>query len=254
MFDVANDCHITNILERVTYIGKIKYRGEILDGLHEPLVDEGTWNRVQAEIKRRSVKKTVTSSYLLTGLLYCARCGAKMRYQKWGNGTIKIYCYSQQKSRPKLIKDPNCDNEKVNACDLEEIVLKNLFSYTKKIKSTVSENPKPNTSAIEVFKKKYDTLVGKIKRLYNLYAESGDTILLQTIEENKKELQMVENELSIASDVEKGRNEIEQQTKMIANLEESWSLMTIKEKQQALRLCINKVVIDGYNVSIQYNF
>ena len=65
---------------------------------------------------------------------------------------------------------------------------------------------------------------------------------------------MVENELSIASDVEKGRNEIEQQTKMIANLEESWSLMTIKEKQQALRLCINKVVIDGYNVSIQYNF
>ena len=254
MFDVANDCHITNILERVTYIGKIKYRGEILDGLHEPLVDEGTWNRVQAEIKRRSVNKTVTSSYLLTGLLYCARCGAKMRYQKWGNGTIKIYCYSQQKSRPKLIKDPNCDNEKVNACDIEEIVLKNLFSYTKKIKSTVSENPKPNTSAIEVFKKKYDTLVGKIKRLYNLYAESGDTILLQTIEENKKELQMVENELSIASDVEKGRNEIEQQTKMIANLEESWSLMTIKEKQQALRLCINKVVIDGYNVSIQYNF
>lgn len=254
MFDVANDCHITNILERVTYIGKIKYRGEILDGLHEPLIDEETWNRVQAEIKRRSAKKTVTSSYLLTGLVYCARCGSKMRYQRWGKDGLKIYCYSQQKSRPKLIKDPNCDNEKVNAYELEEIVLKNLFSYTKKIKSTVTETTSPNTSAIEVFKKKYDTLVGKIKRLYNLYAESGDTILLQTIEENKKELQMVENELSIASDVEKGRSEIEQQTKMIANLEESWSLMTIKEKQQALRLCINKVVIDGYNVSIQYNF
>lgn len=254
MFDVANDIHISNILERVTYIGKIKYRDEVLDGLHEPLVDEETWNKVQAEIKRRSVKKTVTSRYLLTGLVYCARCGSKMRYQRWGKDGLKIYCYSQQKSRPKLIKDPNCDNEKVNAYELEEIVLKNLFSYTKKIKSTVAETTSPNTSAIEVFKKKYDTLVGKIKRLYNLYAESGDTILLQTIEENKKELQMVENELSIASDVEKGRNEIEQQTKMIANLKESWSLMTIKEKQQALRLCINKVVIDGYNVSIQYNF
>ena len=254
MFDVANDCHITNILERVTYIGKIKFRGEILNGLHEPLVDEETWNRVQAEMKRRAVKKTVTSSYLLTGLVYCARCGAKMRYQKWGKDGLKIYCYSQQKSRPKLIKDPNCDNEKINAFELEEIVLKNLFSYTKKIKSTVPENSSPNTSAIEVFKKKYDTLVSKIKRLYNLYAESGDTILLQTIEENNKELQMVENELSIASSVEKDRREIELQTKTITNLEESWKLMTIKEQQQALRLCINKIVIDGYNVSIQYNF
>lgn len=254
MFDVANDCHITNILERVTYIGKIKFRGEILNGLHEPLVDEETWNRVQAEMKRRAVKKTVTSSYLLTGLVYCARCGAKMRYQKWGKDGLKIYCYSQQKSRPKLIKDPNCDNEKINAFELEEIVLKNLFSYTKKIKSTVPENSSPNTSAIEVFKKKYDTLVSKIKRLYNLYAESGDVILLQTIEENNKELQMVENELSIASSVEKDRREIELQTKTITNLEESWKLMTIKEQQQALRLCINKIVIDGYNVSIQYNF
>ena len=254
MFDVANDCHITNILERVTYIGKIKFRGEILNGLHEPLVDEETWNRVQAEMKRRAVKKTVTSSYLLTGLVYCARCGAKMRYQKWGKDGLKIYCYSQQKSRPKLIKDPNCDNEKINAFELEEIVLKNLFSYTKKIKSTVPENSSPNTSAIEVFKKKYDTLVSKIKRLYNLYAERGDTILLQTIEENNKELQMVENELSIASSVEKDRREIELQTKTITNLEESWKLMTIKEQQQALRLCINKIVIDGYNVSIQYNF
>lgn len=254
MFDVANDCHITNILDRVTYIGKINYRGEILDGLHEPIIDEETWNKVQAERKRRAIKKTVTSSYLLTGLVYCGRCGAKMRYQKWGKDSLKIYCYSQQKSRPKLIKDPDCDNEKIDAFSLEKVVLENLFRYTKNIKSTIKESSSVNTSAMVVFKKKHDTLVGKIKRLYNLYAESGDEILLQTIEENKQELQMIENEISIAEEAEKDKSNIELQSNVIANLENSWQYLTIKEQQQALRLCINKIVVDGYNVSIQYNF
>ncbi|MCM1276988.1 MAG: recombinase family protein, partial [Lachnospiraceae bacterium] len=183
MFDVANDCHIANILDRVTYIGKIQFRGEIIDGQHEAIIDETTWNRVQLERKKRAVKKTVTSDHLLTGLVYCARCGAKMRYQKWGKDGMKVYCYSQQKSRPKLIKDPNCDNERNDACDIEDIVLNNLFEYTRKIKSELSTHisMKSETKASEIFKKKYDTLVSKIKRLYNLYAETGDDLLLQTI-------------------------------------------------------------------------
>ena len=254
MFDVANDTHISHILDRITYIGKINYRGEILDGLHEPIIDEDTWNKVQAERKRRNSKKTVTSTYLLTGLVYCARCGAKMRYQKWGKDSVKIYCYSQQKSRPQLIKDPNCDNEKIDAFDLEKIVIENLFSYTKKVKSSIKGNVSPNTSAVDVLKKKHETLISKIKRLYNLYAESGNDILLQTIEENKQELQSIENELVLASETEKNKSNIELQSNIIANLENSWKYLTIKERQQALRLCINKVVVDGYNVSIQYNF
>lgn len=256
MFDVANDCHITNILDRVTYIGKIQFKGEVLEGQHEAIIDEATWNRVQLERKRRSIKKTVTSEYLLTGLVYCARCGAKMRYQKWGKDGVKVYCYSQQKSRPKLVKDPNCDNDKNDACDIEDIVLKNLFEHTKKIKSEISNSNSlgKSTNASEVFKKKYETLVNKIKRLYNLYAESGDDLLLQTIEENKKELELVETELESANAAAKEIDEFDIQANAIINLEESWKLLTVKERQQALRLCINRVTIDGCKVAIQYNF
>ena len=133
-------------------------------------------------------------------------------------------------------------------------MLDNLFSYTRKIKSTTKENINPNISASDVLKKKYETLVSKIKRLYNLYAESGNDILLQTIEENKQDLQSIENELVLASETEKNKSNIEMQSNIIANLENSWEYLAIKEQQQALRLCINKVVVDGYNVSIQYNF
>lgn len=256
MFDVANDHHITNILDRVTYTGKIQFRGEIFDGEHEAIIDESTWNMVQLERKKRSAKKTVTSEYLLTGLMYCARCGAKMRYQKWGKDCLKIYCYSQQKSRPKLIKDPNCDNDRNNAWDIEDVVLNNLFEYTKSVKSEFEKHTDTNrkTNASEIFKKKYEALANKIKRLYNLYAESGDELLLQTIKENKKELEIVQAELETANAATKEIDDFDFKTNIIMNLEESWKFLTIKEKQQVLRLCISRIIIDGSKVLIQYNF
>ena len=115
MFPVSNDRHVSMILDRVTYLGKIKYNGEIFQGRHQPLIDENIWHRVQLERERRSKKSIVTSSYLLTGLLVCGKCGAKMRYQKWGKDKTKIYCYSQQTSKPNLVKDPNCDNLRYDA-------------------------------------------------------------------------------------------------------------------------------------------
>lgn len=179
-----------------------------------------------------------------------------MRYQKWGKNGLKIYCYSQQKSRPKLVKDPNCDNEKLDACDIERIVVEQLFEHTNDIKNGLNKNTRksPTVSAADVFKKKQDTIVSKLKRLYNLYAESGDEILLQTIEENKKELDMVETELSSLNTLSQEERNLASQIETIVDLERSWERMDIKERQKALRLCINRVVIDGYKVTIQYNF
>ena len=45
MFPVANDRHITNILDRITYTGKISYNGEIFQGRHEAIIDENTWHK-----------------------------------------------------------------------------------------------------------------------------------------------------------------------------------------------------------------
>ena len=66
-----------------------------------------------AEMAKRSPNYTSKANYLLTGLLYCGKCGAKMRYQKWDkkNNRAKLICYSQQKSKSYLIKDYNCDQK-----------------------------------------------------------------------------------------------------------------------------------------------
>ena len=141
MFPVSGDRQIGLILDRVTYLGKIQYKGEVFQGRHQALVDENTWHRAQLERKRRSSKNAVTSSYLLTGLLVCGKCGAKMRYQTWSSGQLKIVCYSRQRSKMSLVKDPNCDNPRIDARELEKVVTDDLFRLTDRI--TVSEQRFP---------------------------------------------------------------------------------------------------------------
>ena len=253
MFDVSGDKQITNILDRITYLGKINFCGEIIDGLHEPIIDEQTWNNVQAERQKRSTKGIVTSSYLLTGLIYCGKCGARMRYQKWGKNGLKIYCNSQQHSRPEFVVDPDCDNLKLDACDVEDIVIKDLFNYTKQNRRIDTEiNVK--ASALQTLKQKYDVVSGRIKRLYNLYAASEDEILLETINENKNELaeisRQIENEKKLSAVV----NDLNEKNKTIATIEDSWGSMSIKDKQKAIRICIDRIEISDTNISIKYAF
>lgn len=253
MYDVAGDRHITNILDRITYTGKISYNGEIFEGNHEAIIDEETWDKVQAERKKRKTKNAVTSSYLFTGLLYCGKCGARMRYQRWGKDGLKIYCYSQQKTKTNLIKDPDCDNDKYDAYDIEDIIIKDLFKKTAGIYNSGIINDF-KVSAENVLLQRYDILSAKIKRLYNLYAESEDILLLETIEENKKELEGISRKIEYEKKVSSTIDNIDRSVSAIDNIQKSWDTMTVKEKQRAVRTCVERIEIYKGHINIVYNF
>ena len=76
MFPVSGDRQIMMILSRATYLGKINYKGEIIEGRHQAIIDDETWKRVQAEKEKRTDRKVTKSQHLLTGLVYCGKCGA----------------------------------------------------------------------------------------------------------------------------------------------------------------------------------
>ena len=257
MFPVSGDRHITQILSRVTYLGKISYKGEIIEGRHEAIIDRDTWERVQIEREKRSTKNIVKSQYLLTGLVYCGKCGAKMRYQKWGDKTM-IYCYSQQKSKPNLIKDPNCDNKRINALELEELVINDLFNMTDTYLAVVdtkliqAENINNRRYGIEVIEQKCDLLEHKIKKLYNLYAESENALLLETIKENQEELSKLLNMLESEKATADITGEIVETGNLIKNLRNKWDSMTIDEKHRVLRATIKKISIVDGDVTIDY--
>lgn len=252
MFDVASDRHITQILDRITYLGKILYNGEVFEGKHEAIIDVQTFEKAQIERRKRSTKNVITSSYLLTGLLYCGRCGAKMRYQKWGK-KLKIYCYSQQTSKMNLVKDPDCDNTKYDAEEVEAIVLNALFDTTDGM--TAQSRPlTQKTTAIQTLQERYDKIAGKIKRLYNLYAESGDALLLETIKENQEELTNISKLIDHENATHAATMEIDRRNDLAKNLRNVWPSLTIDEKHRALRTFIDKVILYQDNIEIHYNF
>ena len=249
MLGLKYDRLVVQIIKRKSNYGIIEYNGVEYQGRHEPIISKETYDRVMSAMLERSVTRVSTSDYLLTGLLYCGKCGAKLRYQKWSVKGCKLICYSQQKSKPYLIKDPDCNQEKLWADEVEDYVIKRLVSL--KNERQMMTPIEYATSALELLTQQREEMERKIKRLYSLYAESDDDLLLETINENKIRLEKIKQKIS---------NEIEQKNIVTArnsikdaidNLDSQWDFMTQKERKALVRALVNKVIVDGESVKVE---
>lgn len=254
-FNLCHDRHVHAILNRRAYTGVIRYKGEWYPGLHEPLISEETYRTAQNCMKERSAKKLVTKTdHLFTGLLECGICGAKMRYQKWGNSGYRIYCYSQQKSKPYLVKDPDCDNTKIDADELERIVLDDIFHMAVACGEGGSgaENTIPDKPVAEVLQERLKIAENKIRRLYSLFAESGNEYLLETIEKYKNEIEELKKQIREEEFREETRAEAEDIRQKIRTMEGMWQYLTQKERIAAVRSIVDKIIITHNTVKINY--
>jgi len=116
------------IIGNPTYVGKIRWRDRLFDGIHEPLVDELTFQRAQAILRERgddiSRRRGNASNFLLSGVVRCGSCGkAYVGMSARGNGgRYEYYAYSgRQKHGPKA-----CRNERLPRHKLEHAVLQQL--------------------------------------------------------------------------------------------------------------------------------
>ena len=253
-FHLCHDRHVHAILTRKAYIGVISYKGETYQGIHEPLISEETFRMAQNCMRERSAKKLVTkTNHLFTGLLVCGICGAKMRYQKWGDKGDRIYCYSQQKSKPYLIKDPDCDNHRIDAEELETIVLNDIFSMAVEYEETAgTEERKPVKSTMEVYQEQLKIAENKLRRLYTLYAESGDEYLLETIGKQKNEIAQLKAQIEEEQrrlERKEDAVDIHERIRTIAGI---WDLLSQKERIAAIRSIVEKIVITYDAVEIVY--
>lgn len=242
---------VIQILKRKSNYGIIEYNGEEYKGLHESIISKETYDMAMAEMAKRSPNYTSKANYLLTGLVYCGKCGAKMRYQKWDkkNNRAKLICYSQQKSKSYLIKDYNCDQPKLWADEIEDYVLDILFKLREK--PTHEETQSFEKSALEILEKQKIDTEKKIKRLYLLYADSDDDILLETIEEQKRRLTSIMTQISNESENQKALISKDNIDDIVLNLKSMWNNSTFQQKRNILKLLIDKIIITNENIDIR---
>lgn len=243
-----DEAWIQGILNAKTNLGKIPFKGELYDGKHEAIISEEEYKQLQEVEKQRS-KNQHASHYLLSGKIYCGNCGAKYRYQKWGQRII-CYCYSQQKSKPKLIKDPNCNNIRLDSFEIEDSFLEQLFAMSLNEELFRSTFDLSKTNLVDELNLRLDKTQ---KRIENLIQLLSDNIANDEI---KKELSKLTSEKSDIKKELENIKEKERATKTydkIKNLESVWTDMKFKEKRNIVEQLLDKIVVDGESLKIYWN-
>ena len=211
----------TRILS-ITNTGKVPYKDEVYDGKHEAVVSDELYEEILRVNKVRSHEK-YERHYLLSGKVYCGHCGAKYRYQKWGKRLI-MYCYSQQKSKPRYIKDPNCNNKRWDTFEVEDAVLEELFKMS---------------LDLDLFKKTFNIASGIAVEETN-----------KRINELEKEKETIEEKL-IESEQKEKDNKVS--LNMIKNLKATWFDMNFDEQRRIIEHLIDKVIVNDNEINIYYN-
>mgnify|MGYP003419371131 CR=1 FL=1 len=243
---------VNQILVRKSNYGIIEYNGEEYQGKHEPIISKETYDIAMQCMEQRKTTRTNNSEHLLTGLIYCGKCGAKMRYQKWGNKGCKLICYSQQKSKKYLIKDPDCDQEKIWADEIEGYVVNALFQFADNYEPSKTESLIEKDKLTLLYNQKNE-LSKKLKRLYNIYAEQDDDMLLETISDVKKQLDSVNKK--IEQNIQNNTEEKQRKEKIgiLRNLSSIWNDITANEKKTIIRKLVDKIVITDNHVHINFS-
>jgi DNA invertase Pin-like site-specific DNA recombinase len=67
------------ILQNIFYTGLMKYKGEIFEGKHKPLISKKLFDRVQEVLKQRGrIQEIKKHNFVFLGLMRCASCGASI--------------------------------------------------------------------------------------------------------------------------------------------------------------------------------
>ena len=122
-----------NILRNPIYIGKVRHKDQLHEGLHEPIIDDATWQLVQAQLADHGGRKIERPPQpvrrLLDGLLFDSK-GQAMRTtyaskSKRRDGTTQTKRYWYYTSIASGAEDRNCV-ERLPAMEVERLVLRSL--------------------------------------------------------------------------------------------------------------------------------
>lgn len=252
--DLKYDRVVYNIITRKSNAGYIVYNGEEYLGLHEPIISLETYEQAMQLLAARSAAKLVTKTgHLLTGFCYCGKCGAKMRYIKWGKAGYKLMCYSQEGTKRYLVRDPNCDVPSPFAEDVEQGVIQALFAVSKE-KLADAKKSVQSGSVSDMLQEQINRAEAKLRRLYGLYGDGGDEYLLDTIKETKADIERLTSTLMNEQSRESIMRSVMGTYERLEGIQDAWPKMSIEEQRTVLASVIDRITISADYTDVKLKF
>ena len=121
--DWSHTSTVGNVLDNPLYAGTVHFDGATGEGQHTAIVAPGVDMIVKNRRERqRRAEATGDSAFLLTGMIFCASCGARYFPNKRPNGKVVYSCHSRAKKNKKMVKDPNCKAPHIPVEELDAMV------------------------------------------------------------------------------------------------------------------------------------
>ena len=227
------------------YIGGKRDRSCTVKGLHEPIVSEELYERVQ-EVRgwRNRVLKPGPPSgeYLLSKLLRCERCGARMHATRGGSNAARRYmCSARRSGNP-------CGERIVNAERLEGQLVQWIrdFKPDERLIALIVKAVEADRPAVDPTKARRGELLGQLTRLQDLYV-LGDLPRAQYVMRR----QAIEEEVQrLGAPADPG---IDRAKALLGDFESFWELETEPSERRKLLLSLFEQVWaqEGQIVAVQ---
>lgn len=273
---------IKEILQNPVYIGKIRYNVRqdwskkrrnninanpiLSDGIHEPIIDMETWNKVQVILKERSKKhnKIYDSEFPLTGILRCPVCGAGMTISrstaKRKDGTRRIneyYSCGNWKNKGTAV----CNSNSIRVEIADEYVLNKIMelindeSILRKVIDNINKNKstklKPTLEQLEQINKEIEKLTDRKNKNIELFEDgildkNELSTRVKAINNDIEKLKYREQELKQDLQLAEGEpipfeiiNEVMQRFKEVF-----LGMSTSQQRKQLIHLLVSKITIN----------
>lgn len=270
---------VANILDKQEYLGhtinfktrrksyKIKKKidndpseWKIFKNKHEAIIDEDTFQTVQRIRNGRRKRTPLGEMPILSGMVYCADCGAKLyqvRSKNWNHDKEYMVCATYRK-RGKH----NCTSHQIRNIDIEKALLymiQKVTSFAKDyqnefVKVVTQNNNKELDKKIREYKKELEqsqTRVSKldfyIQRLYedNVEGKVSDDLFIKMSSTYEKEQQILSSRIKELTSIINDEQDKVVNTNSFLNLVKNYTNIT-KLDAEIIRTFIEKVYI--YNV------
>lgn len=256
--DWSHTSTVGNVLDNPLYAGTVHFDGATGRGRHTAIVDKETDSRVKARRARlKRAEASGDSAFLLTGLIYCASCGARYFPHKRPNGRVVYSCHSRAKKNKKMIKDPTCMAPHIPIEELDVMVeakvlhlAANPSELDEIIKKRAAEDGSSNTGHRSG---EYDRLTREINDLMDLLQHDS----LASVEEIAERIGIAHAERmrlvpEVRVDVPK-QYDVNGLRSVLRDVAFGWKGADIRGRRVLLFQLVDSVRINGGEVRIEWS-
>ena len=252
---------IRKVLTSDVYIGRVRFDGQSYQGIHEPIIDQETFDRAQRLwSSRKANRSSACQSSLLGGLLFCSQCHARygVSQHSWNGRKYRYYaCYSRTKAHRSMITNPDCKNKTWRMEELDQIILdeiRKLSISPESLCEALEDRRSSDTSEKEKALREHLRRLGEQKqRLMALYG-LGEF----TIEELQAQVLPINEQMQALDDTIKamtaGMASVQEAQEMISGFADVISRGSPEEIRLLVTSLIRRIELDGEDITIHWSF